>query len=57
MSMIGNEGPGIACGSGLLKDSTESIQEIVSIFIVSEYFPLFKPPEYDVMKGSRGINS
>jgi len=57
MSMIGNERPGIAYSSGLLKHLTESIQEVVMIFIVTESFPWFKPLEYAVMKCSRSVAS
>jgi hypothetical protein len=57
MNMVGNKRPGEARGFRLLKNPAESIQEIVSIFIVAEYVPTLYPPKYNMMKRSRSVNS
>jgi hypothetical protein len=55
--MIGNKSPSVAPGPTVLKNAAEPIHKIVPVFVVAEYLPPFQPPEYDVMKGSRSINS
>jgi hypothetical protein len=57
MEMVRGNGPGQARGFSIGKDTAKTFKKLVPVHIILENLLPFDTPDYNVMKGTGGIDS